>query len=103
LGAIKGGSGFFVPGLEGPRVRLVFGSVLVFVTALNHVLVLSSVGYDFSFQELLAISYSLLILFQSAIKYVKEEWLLEVEPAAITSDSLVAIDKPQQAESPIMY
>jgi hypothetical protein len=109
-GAIERGSGFFVPGLEGPRVRLVFGTVLLVLTGVNHFLgnnmgmittsssgsndeVLDSIGglvtaaitatvttttttastlSPSSFEEILAITYSLLILFQAAIEYTKE-------------------------------
>jgi hypothetical protein len=37
-GAIERGSGFFVPGLEGPRIRIVIGTVLLILTAANHFL-----------------------------------------------------------------
>ncbi|KAG7357956.1 hypothetical protein IV203_014543 [Nitzschia inconspicua] len=93
-GAIERGSGFFVPGLEGPRVRLVFGTVLIVLTAINHVLMTEQAGYNlnnvnvndvmnnFSFQETLAVGYSLLILFQALIEYVKEQRSLQVETTA---------------------
>ena len=44
-GAIERGSGFFVPGLEGSRVRVVVGSVLLLLTAINHI-ILSSGSSD---------------------------------------------------------
>lgn len=92
-GAIEKGSGFFVPGLEGPKVRLVIGIVLLVATAVNHFLVgdVGSFGRDnlnegndeiLSFSEGTAILYSLLILFQSAIEYAKEAL---PEPTAATS------------------
>jgi hypothetical protein len=81
-GAIERGSGFFVPGLEGPRVRLVFGTALVILTGVNHVLMSSDAVGNFSFQETLAIAYSALILFQSAIEYVKEQRSFAVESNA---------------------
>lgn len=83
-GAIERGSGFFVPGLEGPRVRLVFGTVLLVLTAVNHFLGnnnsmmgMGNTGaivpvQESSFEEVLAVVYSLLILFQAAIEYAKE-------------------------------
>jgi len=84
-GAIEKGSGFFVPGLEGPKVRLVIGLVLLVGTAVNHFLVgnvgsfgrngLNNGGVEFqvfSFPEATAIAYCILILFQSAIEYAKE-------------------------------
>ncbi len=42
-GAIERGSGFFVPGLEGPKVRVLFGIVLLALTAINHSLGSSSI------------------------------------------------------------
>lgn len=74
-GAIERGSGFFVPGLEGPRVRLLFGTVIIALTALNHVLVLGSEGL--SLEETIAIGYSLMVLFQAAIEFGKEELIVE--------------------------
>ncbi len=83
-GAIERGSGFFVPGLEGPRVRLVFGTGLLVLTAVNHFLgnniggsmAMSDDDIDTSqpslFEETMAVAYSLLILFQAAIEYAKE-------------------------------
>jgi hypothetical protein len=83
-GAIERGSGFFVPGLEGPRVRLVIGTILLGLTMINHIWLLqllhgnmvqsnSSMDPSFSFQETIAIGYSFLILFQSGIEFVKEQ------------------------------
>jgi hypothetical protein len=92
-GAIERGSGFFVPGLEGSRVRLVFGGVLVLLTAINHFLTtvavevvaetgtttattatasLSSTS-SFELPEVVAILYALLVLFQAAIEFFKEQ------------------------------
>jgi len=74
-GAIERGSGFFVPGLEGPRVRVLFGTVLLGLTALNHALI--SVSAGLSLEEFVAIGYSLLVLFQAAIEFGKEELIVE--------------------------
>jgi Cofactor assembly of complex C subunit B, CCB2/CCB4 len=87
-GAIERGSGFFVPGLEGPRVRVLFGGVLLGLTALNHVLVPTGVAAattptsattvsSFSLEEQIAIFYSVLVLFQAAIEFRKEELIVE--------------------------
>ena len=65
---IEKGSGFFFPGLEGPRVRLVVGSGLLLVTAINHVFSSSTSA----FSEGLAVFYSLLVLLQGAIETTKE-------------------------------
>lgn len=69
--AIERGSGFFIPGLEGPRVRLVFGIIVLLLTALNHVL--SSSSPTVAFSEGLAGVYAILLLFQAAIEFGKEE------------------------------
>ena len=69
--AIERGSGFFIPGLEGPRVRLLFGLTVLVLTTVNHVLrdtVTSS-----SFTEILAVGYSILLLLQAAIEFGKED------------------------------
>jgi hypothetical protein len=81
-GAIEKGSGFFVPGLEGPKVRLAIGLVLLGATAVNHLLLddFGSFGSRpkidsgdvLSFSETTAVAYSVLLLFQSAIEYAKE-------------------------------
>lgn len=68
--AIERGSGFFVPGLEGPKVRLVGGSLLGILTVVNHQ---ASTSNTNNWAEGLAGVYSLLVLWQAAIEYVKEE------------------------------
>lgn len=65
---IEKGSGFFFPGLEGPRVRLFAGSCLLLVTAINHLASASNSG----FSEVLAVIFSLLVLLQGAIEALKE-------------------------------
>ena len=74
-GAIERGSGFFVPGLEGPRVRLVFGVVLLLLTAINHALMEG--GEYYTLEESIAVVYSLLVLFQAAIEFGKEALIIE--------------------------
>lgn len=68
--AIERGSGFFIPGLEGPRVRLLFGLVIVVLTTLNH---FTGANPAQSPTELLAIGYAILLLLQAAIEFGKEE------------------------------
>lgn len=81
--AIERGSGFFVPGLEGPRVRLLFGSMLLLLSGINHVLsepplpanVITTTtggGSDSIFAEALAVVYSTLVLLQGAVELRKE-------------------------------
>jgi hypothetical protein len=68
--AIERGSGFFIPGLEGPRVRLLFGLTVLILTAVNHVL---GDVTTYSLTEALAVGYSMLLLLQAAIEFGKEE------------------------------
>mmetsp|Transcript_19683 Transcript_19683/g.29208 ORF Transcript_19683/g.29208 Transcript_19683/m.29208 type:complete len:282 (+) Transcript_19683:111-956(+) len=68
--AIERGSGFFIPGLEGPRVRLLFGLSILVLTTLNHFIGSNTTG---SPTEILAIGYAILLLLQAAIEFGKEE------------------------------
>jgi len=72
--AIERGSGFFVPGLEGPKVRLFGGVVLLVLLAVNHVLSseTAAAALGNSFSEGLAAVFSVLVLVQGAIEYTKE-------------------------------
>jgi len=71
--AIERGSGFFFPGLEGPKVRLVFGTVLMALTVYNHVASsFAGSGRGDTFSEGLAVVYSLLVLLQGAVELRKE-------------------------------
>jgi hypothetical protein len=83
-GAIERGSGFFFPGLEGPRVRLVVGSILLLLTGVNQITAPHS---SLSFEVLMAILYSLLLLFQALIEFGKEELIVEGGSASATSTS----------------
>jgi hypothetical protein len=86
--AIERGSGFFIPGLEGPRVRLVFGVIVLLLTVLNHVLLSSSLP-TVAFSEGLAGVYAILLLFQAAIEFGKEEkgFIVTLEKEKSTTDS----------------
>jgi hypothetical protein len=108
-GAIERGSGFFVPGLEGSRVRLVIGTVLLGLTSFNHVLLQrgntlsnGSKGDPFSFQETLAIGYSLLILFQSAIEFVKERRQLQGDRSSSSSSRISSSQDMLYSNSPAL-
>lgn len=72
--AIERGSGFFIPGLEGPKVRLLFGIVVLLLTAVNRALtiILPTDGV-MTVTETLAIGYAMLLLLQAAIEFGKEE------------------------------
>jgi hypothetical protein len=86
-GAIERGSGFFVPGLEGPKVRLVIGLILLIATGVNHLLlgISSSSDGGLSFSEVVAILYSVLLLFQFAIESTKESLVASTTETATKS------------------
>jgi hypothetical protein len=71
--AIERGSGFFVPGLEGPKVRLAVGTVVVGLTLLNNVMSSDQVTVGNKFANGLAAFYGILVLFQAAIEFVKQD------------------------------
>jgi hypothetical protein len=72
--AIERGSGFFVPGLEGAKVRLAVGILLLGVTAVNHygdpLVSITTMGNTFA--EALAAVFAILVLLQAAIEFRKE-------------------------------
>ena len=79
--AIEKGSGFFVPGLEGPKVRLAVGLILLALVAVNFVGSSSGGVTDTAaaaaasanlFSEALAAIFSLFVLFQGGIEYTKD-------------------------------
>lgn len=86
-GAIERGSGFFVPGLEGPKVRVLFGGILLVLTAINHWVASQTASIDWSLEEGMAIGYALLVLFQAAIEYGKEELIVEGSGVSNSSKS----------------
>ncbi|KAL3796243.1 hypothetical protein ACHAWO_010523 [Cyclotella atomus] len=67
--AIERGSGFFIPGLEGPRIRLLFGITVLIADAASHFLAESQPG---DVGQLIAEStiafYGALLLFQGIIE-----------------------------------
>ena len=86
-GAIERGSGFYVPGLEGPRVRLVVGCVLLTLTGVNHVLATTpSGGSGGNLPEQVALVYSCYVLFQALIEYAKE-YMAEQQSQNMSSTS----------------
>mmetsp|Transcript_25838 Transcript_25838/g.31858 ORF Transcript_25838/g.31858 Transcript_25838/m.31858 type:complete len:357 (+) Transcript_25838:172-1242(+) len=79
--AIEKGSGFFIPGLEGSRVRVLFGIVVLILNYVNHVLSSSSSGYNevaasnLVLSEKIATFYGIFILLQGMIEFAKERGL----------------------------
>jgi hypothetical protein len=96
--AIERGSGFFVPGLEGPRVRLLVGAVLLAATAVNHVVLSSpengTAGDAFS--DGLAAAYSLVVLLQAGIEYSKEERRTNVQEEGGSPSGTASVTSYQQ-------
>lgn len=82
--AIERGSGFFFPGLEGPRVRLLFGVTLLVLTTVNHVLG----DATSSLTETLAVGYSLFLLLQGVIEFGKEEmgYVVSLDRPEVTAE-----------------
>ena len=67
--AIERGSGFFVPGLEGSRIRFIFGITILVADAANHMLVGGKPGDIGQFiAETLAAFYGTLLLLQGSIE-----------------------------------
>jgi hypothetical protein len=89
---IERGSGFFFPGLEGARVRLVAGTVLLGVTTINHFLSSSTSA----FSEILAVGYSLLVLLQGAIESSKEGRVMMEDDASSTGSTTTSSAAVQQ-------
>ena len=67
--AIERGSGFFIPGLEGPRIRILFGMTVLLANGANHLFAESEVG-DLGqlVAEVLAAGYGMFLLLQGLIE-----------------------------------
>ena len=78
--AIERGSGFFVPGLEGYKVRLFVGSIVVLLTVVLHFTNdVTTDGGDVrgnDFAETLALFYGLLVLLQGSIEARKDNLIV---------------------------
>jgi hypothetical protein len=96
--AIERGSGFFVPGLEGPKVRVVFGIVLLGFVTLNKYVYLysnhississsSSSSWTLSISEIVTLLFSVLVLLQGAIEYQKENYQRLIPSSSSSSTS----------------
>jgi len=67
--AIERGSGFFIPGLEGSRIRFIFGITVLVADAANHVLVGGRSGdWGQTVAELISAFYGALLLLQGSIE-----------------------------------
>ncbi|KAL3800797.1 hypothetical protein HJC23_001634 [Cyclotella cryptica] len=88
--AIERGSGFFIPGLEGSRIRLIFGLTVVIADVANHVLAESQPGdVGQLIAESLAAFYGALLLLQGIIEMGVERGLSrEVDTSMNSGDGL---------------
>lgn len=77
-GAIERGSGFYFPGLEGPKVRLAFGSVLLSAVAINHV-----ISDHTTLLEVISTLYASLVLLQGIVQFRREN--AGIEPSSSTT------------------
>ena len=69
--AIERGSGFFIPGLEGSRVRLLFGILALVLTYVNNSLGSVTTG-GFGISETVAVLAGVLLLLQAAVEFGQE-------------------------------
>ena len=70
--AIERGSGFFFPGLEGPKIRLASGAAILVAVGVNHII---SADHTTPLEGL-AVVYSLLVLLQGVVQFQRENRLL---------------------------
>lgn len=71
--AIERGSGFYIPGLEGSRVRLLFGGIVLLLTYLNGSLGLGDSNKSaVEFSQNVSICFGVLLLLQGSIEFAKE-------------------------------
>ena len=71
--AIERGSGFFVPGLEGPKVRLMVGLVLLSLVVVNSTFDNSIDSSNNNiFSTVISAAFASLVLFQAAVEFQKE-------------------------------
>jgi len=80
--AIERGSGFYVPGLEGSRVRGLFGVLVLTLTVINTYsfsvstgaseTVSSSMSSTLTISEIISITYSILLILQGLVEFGKE-------------------------------
>ena len=72
--AIERGSGFYVPGLEGSRVRGLFGLLILALTFVNHSYYGNSISSSeaMEFSETISIAYGVLLILQGLVEFGKE-------------------------------
>lgn len=93
--AIEKGSGFYVPGLEGSRVRILFGILVLALSYVNTLLGLGDSNLQaVEFSQKLTVFYGALLLFQGLVESAKEAGLgvdfdsMEIDPNAKSNKSV---------------
>ena len=93
--AIEKGSGFYVPGLEGSRVRILFGILVLALSYVNTLLGLGDSNLQaVEFSQKLTVFYGALLLFQGLVESAKEAGLgvdfdsMEIDPNAKSPKSV---------------
>ena len=82
--AIERGSGFFIPGLEGSRVRLLFGILALVLTYVNNSLGGVTTG-GFGVSETVAVLAGILLLLQAAVEFGQELGFGVEQPSAAST------------------
>jgi len=87
--AIERGSGFFIPGLEGSRIRLIFGITCLVANAANHNFLVDSMPGDWgqSVAEIIAALYGTLLVLQGSIEAGVERGAMQNEAVIISGSS----------------
>jgi len=106
--AIERGSGFFVPGLEGSRVRSLFGALVLALAYFNRSVGTggSAVSEAQSLSDAIAIGFGALLLLQAAVEFAKEAGFgLDNSPGegasgAGTADVKAEMEQMAQTTSP---
>lgn len=82
--AIERGSGFFIPGLEGSRVRLLFGILALVLTYVNNSMGGVTTG-GFGVSETVAVLAGILLLLQAAVEFGQELGFGVEQPSAAST------------------
>ena len=87
--AIERGSGFYVPGLEGSRVRILFGVLVLLLSYVNNLLGLGDSNLEaVQFSEKMVIFFGTLLLIQGLVEAAKEAGLgLQLETDKDSKDA----------------
>jgi hypothetical protein len=98
--AIERGSGFFIPGLEGPRIRLIFGLTVLIADVANHILAESQPGdVGQIIAESLAAFYGALLLLQGIVEMgVERGFSREIDTSIYSAGGLSNTNQSRRAQ-----